>query len=155
MHGLALSPLNSAYFMSDMCPFINLSTVDNLQWNWYEVKREIDLLFESYENKTEIFKDLCFKAKLSGDHLRKSTKNKIYTAPWSGRIADMFCNLKRSFDLPSTQEAITKSFCKYCDTEMPVSKGITFDDEYLDENWNILPKSCIIFIYDNSGMKAS
>ena len=97
-------------------------------------------MFKKSNSPDTIFKDLCMKAKLSGDHLKQKTKNRVYTAPFSARLADMFCNLKLSFDSTSTQDEIMKSFHRHCGTKMPKSNGITFEDVYLDNDWNVMPK---------------
>lgn len=35
--------------------FISLSEVDNIQWNWYDVKSSIEDIFCKYEDETTIF----------------------------------------------------------------------------------------------------
>ena len=52
----------------------------------------------------------------------------------------MVSNLKKSFDTRVTQDELSKSFIDYCETKMPASQGIMFEDVYIDDSWNISPK---------------
>ena len=85
-------------------------------------------------DKDKIIKDLCCRAKLSGNFLKEITKNRTYTGPWCARLADIFCSLKRTFDCMSAIDEITKAFHKHCETPIPTSKGICFNDTYVDDD---------------------
>lgn len=54
--------------------FIHLSEIDNLDWKWNSVSQEIEKILEETDDE-ELVEKLQEKAKISGDHLRRSTKN--------------------------------------------------------------------------------
>ena len=52
----------------------------------------------------------------------------------------MIQELKRSFDKKSTAGLLTNEFRKKCSAEQPRSRGIQFQDIYLDENYTPAPR---------------
>ena len=52
----------------------------------------------------------------------------------------MIQKLKRSFDKKHTAGLLTNEFSKKCSTEQPRSRGIQFQDIYLDENYTPAPR---------------
>ena len=74
---------------------ITLSEYDQLDWNWTKVQDALFEIIENISDSGEIMQNLCFKAKISGDHMKQSTKNHVYAAKWTARLADMMFQIKK------------------------------------------------------------
>ena len=105
-----------------------------ISWSWDEAKHYIlDIVGDNVE-ANGIAKD-------NSDHLRASTANKTWQARWTRRCADMMAQLRKSWEEEKPKHVLSKLFLSEWDTPMPRSKGICFDDVYLNEVWEITPKS--------------
>ena len=105
-----------------------------ISWSWDEAKHYIlDIVGDNVE-ANGIAKD-------NSDHLRASTANKTWQAHWTRRCADMMAQLRKSWEEEKPKHVLSKLFLSEWDTPMPHSKGICFDDVYLNEVWEITPKS--------------
>lgn len=84
-----------------------------------------------------LVEDLCHLAKSNSDHLRRETKNKVWTAHWCGRMAHATNQLRSWLDSPHGVHSLSKLFLVHCETKMPLSEGVAFLDFYLNTNWEI------------------
>ena len=77
--------------------FISPSEKKDLQWNWEAVCSKMQNQIEGM-NEQDFMEKYCYGAKTNADHSKHMTKNKIYQAPWTSRVCDMFNALRVQFD---------------------------------------------------------
>lgn len=80
-------------------------------------------------------------AKDNGDNLRRKTENKTWRADWATRAADMVASFKKQWDGGYCAASLTKLFLEVCDSPMPKSRGVCFEDCYVDADWKVCPAS--------------
>ncbi|CAE7307333.1 unnamed protein product [Symbiodinium sp. CCMP2592] len=114
----------------------------SMTWSWEEAKHYIlDIVADGVEGNGDLIGALVKVAKDNSDHLRASTANKTWQAHWTRRCADMMAQLRRSWEDDKPKHIISKLFLSEWDTPMPQSRGICFDDVYINQAWQVTNKS--------------
>lgn len=113
---------------------------DVLGWNWAAVGPEVRKILDNLDINLGLHA-LAVLARESSDHVRKQTKNKIWNANWTHRVADMVARVRNSLDRSgASSDNIMKLFLKEWETPMPRGIGVAFLDVYVGEDWEEKPK---------------
>ncbi|CAE7726165.1 unnamed protein product [Symbiodinium sp. CCMP2592] len=113
-----------------------------VEWTWTSASFHIVQIIRGLMQGTEtVIKTLCGVAKTNSDHVRKATSNKTWHAQWSRRVADMLAQYRKTWENEFLSKPLSKLFLVEWDAPLPRSKGVCFLDVFLDENWEIAPKS--------------
>ena len=95
-----------------------------LVWNWAAIEPALLQLIEdrrtNYGDAIQYFMSV---AKRSGDHVRRSTSNKVWKAYWMQRMADMVSHIIEYFDQFCAKKYMTKLFLATRRTPMPEIVG--------------------------------
>ena len=76
--------------------FLKLAYNGEMESGWDLVTPEIDIaLCECNTDDKSIIEMLCHYAKVESEYPKKSPNNRVYSAHWSSRIADMQIYLKK------------------------------------------------------------
>jgi hypothetical protein len=110
--------------------------VEEVGWTWAGVQIPIKQIFQTAKaSPNGMFDYFTNLAKVKSDHLRISTQNKVWQAPWMARLADLVRSARYTLSRSGATKDVNLSFLKSCNTSKPRSKGVCFVDTYLDENW--------------------
>ncbi|CAE7356278.1 unnamed protein product, partial [Symbiodinium sp. CCMP2456] len=122
---------------------IHLEEADtDIRWSWAEAGAYIaEILGDMSETDDRVKSRLADAAKQHSDHVRVTTGNKVWRAHWTRRVADMLAQLRKSWENEQCGKTLSKLFLTECDTPMPSSVGVCFKDVYLNDNWDVVPKS--------------
>lgn len=107
-------------------------------WSWSSIADFVTSLMNSHRHDAVAF--FGREAKQQSDHLRQTTGNKTWKALWLRRVADMLATFRCQWDSSKVQ-ALSKLFLQEWDSPLPKSRGVCFQDVYLDVDWNIAAKS--------------
>lgn len=66
-------------------------------------------------------------------HLKRAFRNPYKEAHWAELQADMVKRLSWSLQYKMTTEFFMKEFCQHCESPMPVSRGLSFNDCFMEE----------------------
>ena len=112
-----------------------------VQWSWLEASKYIhDTITESIHDG-DLINTLASFAKQNSDHVRMVTGNKTWKATWARRVADMVALYRKGWESHTNTSILSRLFLQDCETPMPKSQGICFDDIYLTPTWDVRPKS--------------
>ncbi|CAE7791620.1 unnamed protein product [Symbiodinium sp. CCMP2592] len=135
-----------------------------VKWSWSEASEFIrDTITESIHDG-DLIDVLASFAKQNSDHVRMVTSNKTWKATWARRVADMVASYRKAWETNAHTAILSRLFLQDCETPMPKSQGICFDDIHLTPTWDIHPKSeacdCYVrfdypYFYENMVMSDS
>ncbi|OLP55530.1 hypothetical protein AK812_SmicGene48593, partial [Symbiodinium microadriaticum] len=101
-----------------------------VQWSWLEASKYIhDTITESIHDG-DLINTLASFAKQNSDHVRMVTGNKTWKATWARRVADMVALYRKGWESHTNTSILSRLFLQDCETPMPKSQGICFDDIY-------------------------
>ena len=116
-------------------------------WTWNDVKSLVERVVQ--DHLASSLQSFVQKAKECSDHLRQVTSNKTWKANWLRRVADMLAHVRVKWDHSNIQ-VLSKLFLVEWETPLPRSRGVCFQDVYLDIEWAVQPKSpsndCYMFV---------
>ena len=113
-----------------------------VEWTWASVSSHIVEInsWSSCKRRT-VFKTLCGVAETTSDHVQNATSHKTWHTQWGRCVGDMLAQYRKTWEDESLSKPLSKLFLVEWDTPLPRSKGVCFLDVFLDENWEIAPKS--------------
>ena len=126
--------------------FIQVSNdTADIEWTWTKVEPYVEDICRKHAEcsiSQTLVDHLELVAKSNSDHLRVTTSNKVWTAKWTRRVAEMIAAYRKQWDDDcSTISPLSKLYLVEWDTAMPRSEGVCFSDVYLNATWQMATKS--------------
>ena len=112
-----------------------------VEWTWASVSSHIVEIIRGLMQAETVFKTLCGVAETTSDHVQNATSHKTWHTQWGRCVGDMLAQYRKTWEDESLSKPLSKLFLVEWDTPLPRSKGVCFLDVFLDENWEIAPKS--------------
>ena len=101
----------------------------------------VDILLKALVGNWDVIKSRVGVAKTNSDHLRKTTSNKIWLVTWNHCAAEMLVQYRKEWENDLSPRPLSELFLEEWDTPVPRCSGVCFTNVYLDENWQLTPKS--------------
>ena len=144
VEGLRVKAWHILLALEGLFILVSNDTAD-IEWTWTKVEPYVEDICRKHAEcsiSQTLVDHLELVAKSNSDHLRVTTSNKVWTAKWTRRVAEMIAAYRKQWDDDcSTISPLSKLFLVEWDTAMPRSEGVCFSDVYLNATWQMATKS--------------